>query len=60
MKVEMEVQVLNFLLIQRPLMDAVWGEVVEEAFLQAPDRLLWDSWVLGWVLAFILLRFFVL
>ena len=60
MKVGMEVQVLNFLLIQHLLMDVVWGEVVEEAFLQALDRLPWGNWALGWVLGFILLWVFIL
>ena len=53
----MEVLVLSFLLIQRLAMGVGLRkeEVVEEAFLQARDRLLLDSWVLGWVLGFMLL-----
>ena len=51
----MEVRVLNFLLIQRLLMGVVSqeGEVVEEVFLLVGDRLLLDSWALGWVLGFV-------
>ena len=62
MRVEMEVLVLNFLLIQRLAMDVGLqvGEVVEEAFLQVWDRLSLDSWALGWVLVFVLLWVFVL
>ena len=58
----MEVLVLDFLLIQRLAMDVglrVKG-VVEEAFLQAQDRLLLDRWALGWVLGFVLLWVFIL
>ena len=53
----MEVLVLSFLLIQHLAMGVGLRkeEVVEEAFLQARDRLLLDSWVLGWVLGFMLL-----
>ena len=56
----MEVLVLNFLLIQRLAMGVgLWeGGVVEEAFLQARDRLSSDSWALGWVLVFVLLWVF--
>ena len=45
----MEVLVLDFLLIQRLVRDVGFrvGGVVEEAFLQAQDRLSLDSWVLG-------------
>ena len=62
MKVGMEVLVLNFLLIQRLVIGVVFreGGVVEEAFLQAWDRLPLDSWALGWVLGFVLLWVFVL
>ena len=58
----MEVLVLNFLLIQRLVTDVGLREegVVEEAFLQAQDRLSLDKWVLGWVLRFVLLWVFVL
>ena len=61
MKVEMEVQVLNFLLINRLLVDVRFPEegVVEEAF-QAWDRLSRGRWALGWVLGFVLLWVFVL
>ena len=56
----MEVLVLNFLLIQRLVMGVGFREegVVEEAFLQARDRLLLDNWALGWVLEFVLLWVF--
>ena len=56
----MEVLVLNFLLIQRLVMGVGFREegVVEEAFLQAWDRLLLDNWALGWVLEFVLLWVF--
>ena len=62
MKVGMEVRVLNFLPIQRLLMGVMSqeGEVVEEAFLQARDRLSLDSWVPGWVPMFVLLWVFAL
>ena len=58
----MEVLVLNFLPIQRLAMGVGFqeGGVVEEAFLQAWDRLSLDSWALGWVLMFMLLWVFVL
>ena len=58
----MEVLVLNFLLIQRLAMGVGLRKegVVEEAFLQARDRLLLDSWVLGWVLVFVFLWSFFL
>ena len=58
----MEVLVLNFLLIQRLVMGVGFREegVVEEAFLQAWDRLSLDSWALGWVLGCILLWVFIL
>ena len=62
MRVKMEVLVLGFLLIQCLAMGVglrVEG-VVEEAFLQAQGRLLLDSWVLGWVLGFVLLWAFFL
>ena len=60
MRVKMEVLVLGFLLIQRLVMGVGLQEeeVVEEAFLQARDRLSLDSWVLGWVLMFVLLWVF--
>ena len=53
----MEVLVLNFLLIQRLVMDVGLqaGGVVEEAFLRAQGRLLSDRWVRGWALGFVLL-----
>ena len=62
MRVKMEVLVLSFLLIQRLAMGVGLqeGGVVEEAFLQAWDRLLLDSWALGWVLVFVLLWVFIL
>ena len=62
MRVEMEGLVLSFLLIQCLAMGAGLreGGVVEEAFLQAQDCLSLGSWVLGWVLVFMLLWVFVL
>ena len=53
---------LSFLLIQRLAMGVGLREegVVEEAFLQAWDRLPLDSWALGWVLGFVLLWVFIL
>ena len=58
----MEVLVLNFLLIQHLAMGVGLRKegVVEEAFLQAQDRLLLDSWVLGWMLVFVFLWSFFL